>query len=158
MLDKIKELLDSILGAETLDLPGFRRRLLRVTQVLAATVIKFRRDNCNQLAAALSFKLVFSLVPLIVVSFSIFAFHPDLAGIKSKVQGFLFKHFIPTSSDLISGHIRDFLETASTVSIVGFAVFVLIAMMPTGVIRAISDSEISGPTSWPSKRFAPIVT
>lgn len=150
-LQKISEILDSILGADTLDLPGFRRRVLRVTQILAATLIKFRKDNCNQLAAALSFKLVFSLVPLIVVSFSIFAFHPDLAGVKSKVQGFLFKHFIPTSSELISGHITDFLETASAVSIVGFAVFVLIA------ISLFSTIETSFNQIWQNARKRPFL-
>ena len=57
----------------------FGRRLQDLLRLLQETVREFRKDNCSQIAAAMSYKSVLSLVPILAIFLSVAAAHPVFA-------------------------------------------------------------------------------
>lgn len=120
--------IDRVIHTDALELSRHMRAFQYLVRLTIETTREFIRDDCAQQAAALAYKLVFSLVPLLAISFSIFAALPSLSGVKLKVQSFLFQHFIPTSGDLIQENISRFSDNASAVGAIGFCVLAVIAV------------------------------
>ncbi|MEE9401101.1 MAG: YihY/virulence factor BrkB family protein [Dehalococcoidia bacterium] len=78
------------------------RRLLTVVEVIKGAVNEFLADNCPHLAAAVSFYLLLSLFPLVLVAISIFGFIMKDPSAAAKVTEAI-TGFIPVSTDFVEG-------------------------------------------------------
>jgi membrane protein len=97
--------------------------------LLLESLKKFRKDNCLLKASALAYQFVFALVPITVLSFSIFTVIPQLETARSKVEKFLYSHLLPNSGEIINNYINDFSHNAKTLGIVGFFSFMVIFVL-----------------------------
>ena len=95
--------------------------------LLVRSIKKFLADQCPSWAAALAFTTLFALVPITVLSFSIFSAFSASAAAGEQVRSLLFAHFLPGSGDLIYDYVQTFSENAGTLSLFGFALLIFMA-------------------------------
>lgn len=93
-----------------------------------------RSDMIFQKASALSYSTMLSLVPISTLSFSIFSNLKFFQNVKTATRKLIFKNFLPTQADIITGYIDKFsknLSSLNTLSIIGLllsGVFLLITL------------------------------
>ena len=82
-------------------------------------VKKFIRDRCATDALALSYVTVLSLVPLIVVTFSLLSSFATLAAVKERLLNYLLQFLVPESASAVVKYITGFSTKAKTVGLGG---------------------------------------
>ena len=97
---------------------------------------RFARDGCPQRAAALTFTALLAMVPLLAVSFAIFAAFPAYESLKSKVQDYIFENFVPQVGTEVQAHIETFTAQTDKLSAVGVVFLAVSAVMLLMTINA----------------------
>ncbi len=87
---------------------------------------KLYDPDITMYAASLSFHTIFSVIPLLLVSFSIFIRLPSFERYYERIKSFIFSNLIPAQQEQIASYIDTFLQNSSKLGIIGF-VFVLFA-------------------------------
>ena len=82
-------------------------------------VVKFLRDQCIVDASALSYVTILSLVPLIVVTFSLLSAFASLAALKERILDYLLKFMVPGSASAVVNYITGFSAKAKTMGLGG---------------------------------------
>src|SRR5215204_5028241 len=90
---------------------------------------RFFEDGCSYRAAALAYTTLLSLVPLMTVSFAIFAAFPVFGDISLKIQNFIFSHFVAASGQIIQEYVNNFVEQAKHLSAIGSVFLVVTAVL-----------------------------
>jgi membrane protein len=88
-------------------------------------VRRFIDDGCQQNAAALTYMSLFAIVPLMTVGFAMFSAVPAFESMGSKVQSFIFEHFVPSTGSEVQTYLESFSQQAR--SLTGFGVAFLAA-------------------------------
>ncbi len=86
---------------------------------------RFGEDQCLRIAASLSYTSLLSLVPLMAISFAIFAAFPAFDGVQHQLQAYVFENFVPAAGDAVSEYLKSFTQKTggmTTVGIVGLGV------------------------------------
>lgn len=90
---------------------------------------RFARDGCPQRAASLTFTSLLAMVPLLAVSFAIFAAFPAYDSLQVKVQDYIFENFVPQVGTQVQGHIQTFMAQTGKLSAVGVVFLALSAVL-----------------------------
>jgi len=77
-------------------------------------------------AASLSFYTIFTIIPLLLVSFSIIVRLPNFADQYEKIKSFIFSNIMPASQETVSEYIDTFLANTSKLGTIGF-IFIIVA-------------------------------
>ncbi len=93
------------------------------------TYNKFQQQRCTEVAASLSYTSLLSLVPLMAVLFAGFSTFPVFQELFDSIQEFVFKNFIPSSSELIQQYLTEFVGKAYRLTLVGLLSLFVIALM-----------------------------
>lgn len=80
---------------------------------------RFIDDGCSYRAAALSYTLLLSIVPLMMVSLSVVAIIPFFKNFSQPAQDFIFTHFLPASGRAIQNHLQALVVHLPKLSIIG---------------------------------------
>ena len=94
--------------------------LRRVYYFLAAVGREFRADRCPQIAAALSYTSVLSIVPILTVIFTTLALVPAFRVWQIAIEQFIFANFVPASGDQLQSYIAAFVSKAAALQTLGF--------------------------------------
>lgn len=78
-------------------------------------------DDCSKHAAALTYTTLFAIVPLLTVTFNMFALVPAFQGVAEQVQSAILENVVPTTSQEIEGYLTGFISQARKLTFVGFA-------------------------------------
>ncbi|WP_068546963.1 virulence factor BrkB family protein [Thalassotalea crassostreae] len=98
-----------------------------------------RHDQIQVSAGYLSYVTIMSLVPLIMVMFSIVSAFPIFGEIHQDLERFIFTNFVPTASELIQEHVDGFVANASQMSATAiFFLFVLAMMLISAVDKSLN--------------------
>ena len=89
----------------------------------------FNDTGGMQTASSLAYTTLLSIVPLIAVMFGLFGKIPILQDVSIAIQNFIFSNFVPQFGENIQGYIDNYSSKASSLTITGSAVLVLIALM-----------------------------
>lgn len=108
--------------------------VVRTTRLLA---LRFDRDHCFRIAAALSYTTLLSLVPLITVLFSAIALFPIGAEWSVVIEDFLFEHFVPAAGDTVRDYLHTFSDQAGKLTTVGL-IFLLVSAI--SLLSTIEDA------------------
>ena len=129
-------------------LPGARNPLLFTTFL----VREIGRKQASTRAMALSFQLLFCLVPALTLVTSLFAMLPGLAPARQRFTAFLLDEFLPTDRDLMLEQIERFMSNAEVFSAVGVAVLVygtaLLVMTLNRTLNAVWNIRLTRVTWW----------
>ena len=102
-------------------LPGAARNPLLFATFL---VREISRKQCSTRAMALSFQVLFCLVPALTLVTTLFALVPGLAAARQRFTAFVVDEFLPYDRDLVLEHVETFMDNAEVFSVVGVAVLV----------------------------------
>ena len=88
-----------------------------------------KEDNITISAGHLAYVTLLSLVPFIMVTFTIMSAFPAFASVRSKLEHFVFSNFVPTASDVVHKYMTDFVGNASQMSAIGILSLLVVALM-----------------------------
>lgn len=92
-------------------------------------IARCKEDNIAVSAGHLAYVTLLSLVPFIMVTFTIMSAFPAFASVRSKLEHFVFSNFVPTASDVVHKYMTDFVGNASQMSAIGILSLLLVALM-----------------------------
>lgn len=101
---------------------------------------RFNDDRCLMTATALSYTTLLSLVPLLVVVFSIVSAFPVFETATATMQEFIFRNLLPAAGETVQKYVTSFMNQAGTLTGVGIIFLVITALMLMNTI----DSALNG--------------
>ena len=106
-----------------------------IKRIIGNIIHRFFEDQCLRIAASLSFTTLLSLVPLLAVSFAIFAAFPAFNDIQHQLQDFVFQNFVPSAGDVISEYFTNFTQNAGKLTALGITGLAVTAIMLLATIE-----------------------
>lgn len=97
-------------------------RLLQVAK-------KMKDKDIAHYASSLSFHTILSLIPILLISFSIFTKMPSFKEYYAKIQDFIFSSMIPTQQDVIAGYLTKFMTNTGSMGAVGLVFVLYVSIM-----------------------------
>ncbi|MBQ0718901.1 MAG: YihY family inner membrane protein [Gammaproteobacteria bacterium] len=80
---------------------------------------RYKRDGCQESAAALTYMTLFAVVPLMTMMYSMFAVIPAFQGFGDQVEQLIFENLVPSSGIEVQTYLREFSSQARELSVVG---------------------------------------
>lgn len=80
-------------------------------------------------AAGLSFYTILSIIPVLLLSLSIFTQMPSFQEYYGKIKEFIFSSLLPSHQDTISEYVEQFLSNSSNLGILGFFAIIVATIM-----------------------------
>jgi len=80
---------------------------------------RYKRDGCQESAAALTYMTLFAVVPLMTMMYSMFAIIPAFQGFGDQVEQLIFENLVPSSGVEVQAYLREFSAQARQLSAVG---------------------------------------
>lgn len=96
---------------------------------LRYVVLSYFRHDCPKVASYLAFTSLFALVPMLTVIYAILALVPELKGLESKMEQFVFEHFVPTTGTQLEEYFRDFAQQTNNLTSIGIVMLLVTAVM-----------------------------
>lgn len=90
---------------------------------------RFLRDNCNERAASLTFTALLAVVPLVAISFAVFAAFPAFQQMRGQLQSFIFDNFVPEIGSVVYEHIEAFTQKTGQLTAVGVVFLAVTSVM-----------------------------
>jgi len=84
-------------------------------------------DKLGHYASSLSWSTLFSILPLMVIVFSIFTSMPVFDSVYSKIENLIFSNLMPTDSKVVMSYINTFINSTDKLGYVG-AIYVTFAV------------------------------
>lgn len=91
-------------------------------------------------ASALAYTTLLALVPLSVVGLGIMSAFPVFHSYINRIDRFLFRHFVPSSADVIQEYIEKFAIVSSRLSIIGFIFSLITAILLVTTMQETFDA------------------
>lgn len=112
-----------------------RRGVLWLFYFIRYLVSQFYRQRGLQIAAALAYTTLLSLVPLITVIFGIFKGMSAFEALGTSIQAFIFRNFVPAFSDTLQEYLSGFSQKAAGLTVTGIIVLIFIVLMLLATIE-----------------------
>ncbi|GAB5382761.1 MAG: virulence factor BrkB family protein [Aliiglaciecola sp.] len=87
-----------------------------------------KQDRITVTAGHLAYVSLLSLVPFIVVFFSIMSAFPAFSEVREQLELYVFSNFIPTSGDVLQQHMANFVDNASRMGALSILFLVAVAL------------------------------
>lgn len=104
----------------------WRPQLITLAKTFA---LRCKDDKITVSAGHLAYVTLLSLVPFIMVFFTILSAFPAFNSVRADLEGFIFSNFVPTASDVVHQYIGDFVGNASKMGAVGILSLLVIALL-----------------------------
>ena len=82
-------------------------------------ITNFNQDHCLVHSGSLAYVTILSLVPLVIVSFSLYSAFGTFAHTKETILNYLLQYLVPQSAQSVVGYINHFAEKSKTLGITG---------------------------------------
>ena len=126
-----------------------RRSLSAAFQTLywfvGEVVRQFFQHQCLNGAAVLTFTTLLALVPLMTVTYVVLSAFPELAGVGSAIEDFLFEYFVPQASAALVEKLAEFSDRAAELGVVSFAILLLAAFLALVRIESVFNAIWGAP-------------
>jgi membrane protein len=90
---------------------------------------QFIDHDCPTRAAALTYTTLFAVVPIMTVSYAMLSILPAYDVVADRIEAFIFKNFVPTSSEVVQQYLGEFSQRARGLSIIGFGFLLVTTFM-----------------------------
>ena len=105
-------------------------------------------DGCQHSAAALTYMTLFAVVPMMTVTYSMFALVPIFQGVGEQLQQLIFENFVPAAGAEVESYLQRFSQQARGLSIIG----VLILLVTTYLMLVNIERVFNRIWSTPGRR------
>ncbi|CAD7289452.1 YihY family inner membrane protein [Campylobacter suis] len=92
-------------------------------------LLKIKDKELLHYASSLSFHTMLSIIPVLLVSFSIFTQMPSFGVYYDKIKEFIFSSLLPSNQDAITQYIETFLQNSSTLGMLGLGAIIFTSLM-----------------------------
>lgn len=100
---------------------------------------RYQQEGCNYRAASLAYTTLLSLVPLIIVGFTILSWIPAFHGVGERIQSVILENLVATSANVIGKYLTDFTSHVSRLSVSNLIfLIVIVLLMIYNINRAFS--------------------
>lgn len=93
------------------------------------TIAQIYDPDLLHYSSSLSFHTLLSIIPILLISFSIFLKLPNFDEYYMKIKNFIFSNLLPSHQNSISRYIENFLENSSGLGIMGFVAIIFTSVM-----------------------------
>lgn len=90
---------------------------------------RVKREQIQVVAGYLSYVCLMSLVPLIVVMFSVMTAFPLFAKLQGSIEQFVYQNFVPSAGDVLQQYLTGFVDNASKMSAVAISFLFVAALL-----------------------------
>lgn len=90
---------------------------------------KVKDPSIAHYSSSLSFHTILSLIPILLISFSIFTKMPSFKEYYEKIQNFIFNSLMPAQQDVVTPYLNKFMENTGSMGITGFIFVLYVSMM-----------------------------
>ncbi len=90
---------------------------------------KVNDKELMQSASSLSFHTILSLIPILLISLSIFTKLPSFETYYSKIKEFVFSSLLPSHQEAFSSYVETFLQNTVSMGVFGFVVVLFTSML-----------------------------
>lgn len=90
---------------------------------------KINDPSIPHYASSLSFHTILSLIPILLISFSIFTKMPSFEDYYIKIQDFIFNSLMPTQQDVMTTYLNKFLENTGNMGSTGLIFVLYVSIM-----------------------------
>jgi membrane protein len=80
-------------------------------------------------AASLSYYTIFTIVPLLLISLSIFTSLPSFETQYASIKSFIFENLVPVHSEMITEHLDSFLQNTGKLGAIGLIMVIVAALL-----------------------------
>lgn len=108
---------------------GIQRALPSLLAYLNVLRAQFAQHDCLTAAAALTYTSLLALVPLMTVTYIGLSLVPQYAELWGAIQDFVFRNFVPASSELVQQKLNEFADRARSLTTAGGAGLLLVALL-----------------------------
>lgn len=98
---------------------------------------RIKREQIHVVAGYLAYVSLMSLVPLVVVMFSVMTAFPIFSDVRQVIEGFVYSNFLPAAGDIVQQYIAGFVDNASKMSAIAISFLFALALL---LISAIDKS------------------
>jgi membrane protein len=98
---------------------------------------RVKKEQIHVVAGFLAYVSLMSLVPLVVVMFSVMTAFPLFSDVRQIIESFIYSNFVPTAGDIVQQYITGFVDNASKMSAVAISFLFMLALL---LISAIDKS------------------
>ncbi|WP_100658656.1 virulence factor BrkB family protein [Alteromonas flava] len=88
-----------------------------------------KEDKITVSAGHLAYVSLLSLVPFIMVFFTLMSAFPAFETARGKIENFIFNNFVPASGDVVQNYIGEFVGNASQMGAIGILSLLLVALL-----------------------------
>lgn len=90
---------------------------------------KTQKNHIHVESGYLAYVTIMSIVPLMLVMFSIMTAFPIFSELSITLENFVFTNFVPTAGELVQEHVKGFVNNASKMSAIAITFLFLLAML-----------------------------
>jgi membrane protein len=134
-----------------MQMPNFYQGLRKSKNFLFLFVAHCKRDKITVSAGHLTYVSLLSLVPFIMVFFTILSAFPAFKEARADLESLIFNSFVPTAGDQVQTYMTEFVGNASGMGAIGILSLVIVALM------LISNIDKTLNTIWQSKSERPLI-
>ena len=98
-------------------------------EALSVFFKKLKDTELAHYASSLSFHTILSLIPILLITFSIFTKMPSFQSYYEKVQTFIFNSLIPTQQEMVIQYLNQFMENTLNMGALGLIFVFYISVM-----------------------------
>ncbi|MCC2617177.1 virulence factor BrkB family protein [Aestuariibacter halophilus] len=105
-----------------------QRRLDYLWRLVRSVTHQCKEDRITVSAGHLAYVSLLSLVPFIVVFFSILSAFPAFASVREQLEAFVFSNFVPHAGDVVQQYMTEFVGNASKMGALSIVFLVAVAL------------------------------
>ena len=109
--------------------------MMRLGNFIVLVMARFHEDRCGDVAQALSYTTLLSIVPLTTVTFAILSAFPVFQVWMNTIQAFIYSHFVPASGDVVQKYLLQFANKSTQLTVVGLVFLIVTALMLMATIE-----------------------
>jgi membrane protein len=130
---------------------NFQRNITVAKRFLLLFFGSCKKDKITVSAGHLAYVSLLSLVPFIMVFFTILSAFPAFSEARGDLENLIFSSFVPTAGDQVQTYMAEFVGKASGMGAIGILSLVIVALM------LISNIDKTLNSIWQSKNERPLI-
>lgn len=104
-------------------------KIKQTLKIWLTAALKIQDERLMHYASSLSFHTIIAIIPVMLLSFSVFTQMPAFARHYARLKEFVFSALLPTHKDVLAGYIDAFLQNSSALGLIGLAAIVFTSAM-----------------------------
>lgn len=136
---------------KSIHIPNVLQIITVAKQFLLLFLGNCKKDKITVSAGHLAYVSLLSLVPFIMVFFTILSAFPAFAQARGDLEELIFSSFVPTAGDQVQTYMTEFVGNASGMGAIGILSLVIVALM------LISNIDKTLNSIWQSKSERPLI-